>query len=72
MFAAGTNSTYEQIARDYSQTNYSGARAGLMETWKFFLSKRQLIAGRFATEIYLLWLEEAISLGNVKHFFSKS
>ncbi len=65
--AAGLNITYEQLARDYSDTNYSGARAGLMESWKFFTTKRQLIGGRFATELYSLWLEEAISNGSVEH-----
>jgi len=70
--AAGLNITYEQLARDYSDTNYSGARAGLMESWKFFTTKRHLIAGRFATEIYLLWLEEAISSGLVDHPYGSS
>lgn len=65
--AAGLNVTYEQLARDYSQTNYSGARAGLMESWKFFMTKRHLIGGRFATDVYSLWLEEAIGNGSVEH-----
>jgi len=65
--AAGLNVTYEQLARDYTQTNYSGARAGLMESWKFFITKRHLIGGGFATQIYMLWLEEAISNGSVEH-----
>jgi len=64
--ASGWNLTYEQLARDYSETNYSGARAGLMETWKFFSSRRELIGGRFASEIYTLWLEEAIDKGDVE------
>lgn len=64
--AAGLNMTYEQLSRDYSDTNYSGARAGLMESWKFFKSRRELIGSRFATEIYALWLEEAINNGDIK------
>ncbi|MEE8128181.1 phage portal protein [Candidatus Vondammii sp. HM_W22] len=63
--AAGWNLTYEQLARDYSETNYSGARAGLQEVWKFFNGRRQLIGGRFASSIYELWLEEAIDKGDV-------
>jgi lambda family phage portal protein len=58
--AAGTNLTYEQLARDYSSTNYSGARAGLQEAWKYFTGRRELIGAKFSTEIYTLWLEEEL------------
>jgi len=64
--AAGWNLTYEQLSRDYTKTNYSGARAGLQEAWKFFTSRRELIGGRFASGIYTLWLEEAIDKGEVE------
>lgn len=64
--AAGLNLTYEQLARDYSETNYSGARAGLQEVWKFFTARRELIVGRFAGQIYALWLEEAIDKGDIQ------
>lgn len=64
--AAGWNLTYEQLSRNYTKTNYSGARAGLQETWKFFTSRRELIVGRFASAIYALWLEEAIDKGVIE------
>lgn len=64
--AAGYNLSYEQLSRDYSETNYSGARAGLQETWKFFTSRRELVGGRFASSIFSLWLEEAIDKGEVE------
>jgi lambda family phage portal protein len=64
--AASFGVSYEQLARDYSQTNYSGARAGMIEAWKSFTAKRKLIPGRFATLIYSLWLEEAIDRGDVQ------
>jgi len=64
--AAGYNITYEQLARDYTQTNYSGARAGLLETWKYFMARRELYAARFASMVYSLWLEEAIDKGEVQ------
>lgn len=64
--AAGWNLTYEQLARDYTQTNYSGARAGLMEAWKFFSARRDLYGARFASMVYSLWLEEAIDKGEVE------
>lgn len=64
--SAGANLTYEQLSRDYSQTNYSGARAGMLEVWRFFNGKHVNIAAPFATDIYSLWLEEAIDLGEVE------
>jgi len=64
--AAGWNLTYEQLARDYTQTNYSGARAGLMEAWKFFTANRDLYGARFAAMVYSLWLEEAIDKGDIE------
>jgi len=64
--AAGYNLTYEQLSRDYSKTNYSGARAGLQESWKFFTSRRHLIGGRFASAVFTLWLEEAIDKGEIE------
>lgn len=64
--AAALGISYEQLARDYSETNYSGARAGMIEAWKFFTSRRKQIAGRFASNIYALWLEEAIDRGDIE------
>ncbi|MCP5136583.1 MAG: phage portal protein [Gammaproteobacteria bacterium] len=56
--AAGWGLSYEQLSRDYSQTNYSGARAGLMESWKRFMSMREKVVGEFSRQVYALWLEE--------------
>ncbi len=63
--AAGIGISYEQLARDYRDTNYSGARAGLLEAWKFFTSRRLLIAAPFGNWVYSLWLEEAIDSGEI-------
>lgn len=63
--AAGLNLTYEQLSRDYSKTNYSSARAAMLESWKFFGNKRTFVAGRFATLVYSAWLEEAFDRGDV-------
>lgn len=64
--AAGTNLTYEQISRDYSKTNYSSARAGMLEAWRFFSGRHAYIAAPFATYIYCNWLEEAFDKGEVE------
>ena len=55
--------SYEQYSRDFSKTNYSSARASMGETQKRMNSKKKVIADRFATDIYYLWLEEEINAG---------
>lgn len=64
--AAGFNLSYEQLSRDYSKSNYSSARAAMLEAWKFFSGRRHYIASQHATMEFVLWLEEAIDLGDVK------
>lgn len=64
--AGGFNMTYEQFSRDYSKTNYSSARAAMIEAWRFFSGRRHLIAARIATQYYLAWLEEAMDIGEVE------
>lgn len=61
--AANLGVSYEQLSRDYTKTNYSSARAAMSETWKFMQSRKRLVADRFATYVYRLWLEEALNKG---------
>lgn len=58
--ASGLNVGYEQLTRDYSKTNYSSARASMMETWRYMMGRRKVIAARLASMIFGLWLEEAV------------
>lgn len=66
--AAALNVSYEQLARDYTNTNYSSARAAMTETWKFMQSRKKAIADKFATMIFRLWLEEMISADRLASF----
>ncbi|MFC4699382.1 phage portal protein [Glaciecola siphonariae] len=59
--AAGQGVSYEQLARDYSKVNYSSARASMMESWRYFMGRRKVIASRWASNCFALWLEEAFS-----------
>lgn len=59
--AASLGLSYEQFTRDYTQTNYSSARASMGETWKYMQSRKRIVADRFANHGYSLWLEEAIN-----------
>lgn len=64
--AGGFNMTYEQFSRDYSKTNYSSARAAMLEAWRFFTGRRHFIAARIASAYYTAWLEEAMDSGDVE------
>lgn len=64
--AANLGVSYEQLSRDYTKTNYSSARAAMAETWKFMQSRKKSVADRFATHVYLAWLEEALGRGHIE------
>jgi len=64
--AANLGVSYEQLSRDYTNTNYSSARAAMLETWKYMQSRKKMVADRFATWIYRLWLEEAINKNQIE------
>lgn len=59
--AASLNVSYEELSRDYTKTNYSSARAAMMQTWRFMQSRKKIVADEMANIIYRLWLEEAIN-----------
>ncbi len=63
--AAATGMSYEQLAQDWSKTNYSSARAALLESWKFLTARREHFAQGVATPLFALWLEDAIDCGEV-------
>lgn len=63
--ASALGTTYEQLARDWSQTNYSSARAALLETWKWMLARREHFATGFAIQIFALWMEEEFERGDL-------
>ncbi|MEA1674090.1 phage portal protein [Nitrospirillum sp. BR 11163] len=61
--AAGTGQSYEQLAGDWSQVNYSSARAALLEVWKTFSTRRAAFATGFCTPLFGAWLEEEFARG---------
>lgn len=61
--AAALGVSYEQLSKDYSKSNYSSIRAALVETWKTMQAKKKIIADRFASHVFRLWLEEAMNKG---------
>ncbi|MDI9240746.1 phage portal protein [Lysobacter sp. LF1] len=63
--STGLHMPYELLMKDFSKTNYSSARAALLEAWRYFNARRQWFATYWANPIYELWLEEAVARGEV-------
>lgn len=58
--------SYEQLSRDYTNTNYSSARASMGETWKFMVTRKKLVADKTAGFVFRNWLEEAVNGGQLE------
>lgn len=63
--AAGLNMPYELLLKDFSQSNYSSARAALLEAWRYFHGRRRWLVDYWLRPIYDLWLEEAVNAGRI-------
>lgn len=61
--AAGLGMSYEEFSHDFTKTNYSSARAAMLETWKRQQGRKKIIADSFATDIFRLWFEEQLNKG---------
>lgn len=59
--AANLGVSYEQLSKDYSKANYSNLRAALADTERRIRVQKRMVADRFATIFFRLWLEEAIN-----------
>lgn len=62
----GLNLPFELLMKDFSKTNYSSARAALLEAWRYFLGRRQWLGTYWAKPVYELWLEEAVNAGKIE------
>ena len=56
---------YEEYARDFSNTNYSSARASMSMTIRNMRVRKKKVADRIASAIFRNWLEEAIQTGQI-------
>jgi lambda family phage portal protein len=59
-FAAAAGISAEQITQDWSKTNYSSARAALLESWKTLTRRNTEFKIGSATPVYACWLREAM------------
>lgn len=64
--AAALGVSYEQLSRDYSQTNYSSARTAIGETRRFMASRKRMVADGTANFVYRLWLEEMVNANAIE------
>ena len=64
--AAGMNLPYELLLKDFSKTNYSSARAALLEAWRYFNGRRRWLSDHWLRAVYELWLEEAVNAGQIE------
>ncbi len=53
--------SYEQLSKDYSKTNYSSARAGMVEARKAMIVRKRRVADGFASNILRLVFEEMVN-----------
>ena len=50
---------YEVVSKDFSKTNYAGARAALLEAWNLFGLYQQWLVSGYMQPIYEMLMEEA-------------
>jgi lambda family phage portal protein len=58
--------SYEQLSMDWSQVNYSSARAGLLEIWRGFTARKDNFASQFVQPIYAAVVEEMLDRGDIR------
>ncbi|MEC5321116.1 phage portal protein [Brenneria populi subsp. brevivirga] len=63
--AAATGISTQQLTQDWSDVNYSSARAAMLEAWKTLTRRREDFAVGFAQPILSCFVEELHSLGEV-------
>ncbi|WP_029604978.1 phage portal protein [Kozakia baliensis] len=60
--ASGAGVSAMQVSNNWSDVNYSSARAAMLEAWKTMARRRQNFAQGFASPMRSAWLEECVSL----------
>jgi lambda family phage portal protein len=57
--ASGAGLSAQQVSNDWSDVNYSSARAALLEAWKTLMRRKHEFGTHFCNPIRCAWLEEA-------------
>jgi len=64
--ASAIGITYEQLTMDWSNVNYSSARAALLEIWRGLTAKKGGFAAQFMGPIYRAFVEEVFDKGLIE------
>ncbi|MBW2187196.1 MAG: phage portal protein [Deltaproteobacteria bacterium] len=56
---AGAGQPYEKVAKDFSKTNYSSARAALLESWRVAYRYQSWLENHFCQPVWEIVFEEA-------------
>jgi lambda family phage portal protein len=59
-FAAGADLSYESVSRDYSQTNYSGGRHGVIDERDGWRVLQQWFVRGLRQRLHRVWMERAV------------
>lgn len=62
---AAAGMPYEIVAKDFSKTNYSSARAALQEAWRVFELYQDWLIGGFCQVVWEMFFEEAVLWGRI-------
>ncbi len=60
LIAASLGVTYEELAMDYSTTNYSSARAAMIHAWHETVAFMGILEAQLVRPLFTAWLEEAL------------
>jgi lambda family phage portal protein len=64
-FASGIGLSAQQVSNDWSDVNYSSARAALLEAWKTLTRRRYEFCEGFCDPIRAAWLEEVHEVDDI-------
>ena len=65
-FASSLDISFEQLSLNFSDANYSAARAALLEVWRGVLVMRRMFTAHVPALIYAAVIEEAIAKGRIQ------
>jgi lambda family phage portal protein len=66
LIAASLGVTHEELSMDYSQTNYSSARAAMIPAWAETVAFMGVLEDQGVRPFFVAWLEEAFDSGYIE------
>lgn len=66
IIAVGLDMPYELLMKDFSETNYSSARASMLEAWRSFMRRRDWLGTQWMDNVNMLFMEEVVNDGRLK------